>query len=70
MIGHLIQDHRLSRNFYKGIKGDNNVMIAAAAMNFKRMINKWVCHYGIFFPVFFKRVFNLLKHNIPKSAIL
>lgn len=41
-IGHLKQDHRLSRNFYKGIKGDNiNVMLAAAAMNFKRMINKW-----------------------------
>lgn len=32
-IGHLKQDHRLSRNFYKGIKGDNiNVMLAAAAM--------------------------------------
>ena len=41
-IGHLKQDHRLSRNFYSGIKGDNiNVMMAAAAMNFKRMINKW-----------------------------
>ena len=33
-IGHLKTDHRLSRNFYKGIKGDNiNVMLAAAAMN-------------------------------------
>ena len=41
-IGHLKADHRLSRNFYKGIKGDNiNVMLAAAAMNFKRMINIW-----------------------------
>jgi IS5 family transposase len=41
-IGHLKEDHRLSRNFYKGIKGDNiNVMLAAAAMNFKRMINIW-----------------------------
>jgi len=40
-IGHLKQDHRLSRNFYKRIKGDNNnVMLAAAAMNFKRMMNK------------------------------
>src|SRR5665213_1193426 len=37
-IGHLKQDHRLSRNFYKGIKGDNrNVMLAAAAMNFKSL---------------------------------
>lgn len=41
-IGHLKQDHRLSRNFYKGIKGDNiNVMLSAAAMNFKRMMNIW-----------------------------
>lgn len=41
-ISHLKQDHRLSRNFYKGIFGDNiNVMLAAAAMNFKRMMNKW-----------------------------
>jgi IS5 family transposase len=41
-IGHLKQDHRLSRNYYKGIFGDNiNVMLAAASMNFKRMMNKW-----------------------------
>ena len=41
-IGHLKADHRLSRNFYKGLKGDNiNVMLAAAAMNFKRIMNIW-----------------------------
>jgi len=41
-ISHLKTDHRLSRNFYRGICGDNiNVMLAAAAFNFKRMINKW-----------------------------
>ena len=41
-IGHLKQDHRLSRNYYSGIFGDNiNVLLAAAAMNFKRMMNKW-----------------------------
>ena len=33
--GHLKTDHRLNRNFYKGITGDNiNVMLAAAAFNF------------------------------------
>ena len=42
VIGHLKADHRLSRNFYKGIVGDNiNIMLAAAAFNFKRMMNKW-----------------------------
>ena len=39
-IGHLKQDHRLCRNYLKGIIGDNiNVILAAAGMNFKRVIN-------------------------------
>jgi IS5 family transposase len=42
VISHLKTDHRLSRNFYRGLFGDNiNVMLAAAAFNFKRMMNKW-----------------------------
>jgi Transposase DDE domain./Transposase domain (DUF772). len=41
-IGHLKSDHRLGRNFYKGLVGDNiNVMLAASAMNFKRRMNIW-----------------------------
>ena len=36
-IGHLKADHRLSHNFYKGVKGDAiNVLLVAAAYNFKR----------------------------------
>ena len=61
-IGHLKQDHRLSRNFYKGIKGDNiNVMLAAAAMNFKRMINKWKLNPLVFLAQLFQTVLRLLK---------
>ena len=42
VIGHLKQDYRLCRNYLKGITGDNmNVILAAAAMNFKRRINLW-----------------------------
>jgi IS5 family transposase len=42
VIGHLKSDYRLGRNFYKGIFGDNiNIMLAAAAFNFKRMYNKY-----------------------------
>ncbi len=53
VIGHLKSDHRLNRNFYKGIFGDNiNIMLAAAAFNFKRMMNKW------------KKSFFLLLKNI------
>jgi transposase, IS5 family len=43
IIGHLKTNYRMCRNFYKGIKGDNlNVLLAAAAMNFKRVINLWI----------------------------
>ena len=36
-IGHLKTDYRLGRNFYKGVLGDAiNLMLAAAAYNFKR----------------------------------
>lgn len=36
-IGHLKSNHRLGRNFYKGLTGDAvNILLAAAAYNFKR----------------------------------
>ena len=65
-IGHLKSDHRLSRNFYKGIFGDNiNVMLAAAAMNFKRMINKWKENPSLlFFVRWIKQQFYRLIENV------
>jgi IS5 family transposase len=40
VIGHAKSDHRLSRNFYKGLFGDGiNVLLAAAAFNFKKKMN-------------------------------
>lgn len=42
VIGHLKHNYRMLRNFLKGTFGDAvNVLLAAAAMNFKRMMNKW-----------------------------
>jgi IS5 family transposase len=42
VIGHLKSNYRLCRNYLKGIMGDNmNVILAAAAMNFKRRMNLW-----------------------------
>ena len=39
VIGHCKSDHRLGRNFYKGLFGDSvNVMLAAAAFNLKRVL--------------------------------
>ena len=50
IIGHLKSDHRLNRNFYKGIIGDNiNIMLAAMAFNFKRIINKWKNYFLLYF---------------------
>lgn len=44
VIGHCKADHRLGRNFYKGLFGDSiNVMLAAAAFNFKRAIRLLLC---------------------------
>jgi IS5 family transposase len=67
-IGHLKSDHRLSRNFYKGIFGDNiNVMLAAAAMNFKRMMNRWKANPPL---VIFVRWLNLCYKQIFLSEKL
>jgi IS5 family transposase len=42
VIGHLKSDYRMNRNFLKGIMGDEmNVLLSAAAMNFKRVMNLW-----------------------------
>jgi IS5 family transposase len=54
VIGHLKAEHRLNRNFYKGITGDNiNIMLCAAAFNFKRMMNKWKSSLRAFLQTIF-----------------
>lgn len=43
VIGHLKQDYRLLRNYLKGTVGDAiNLLLSAAAMNFKRVMNLWL----------------------------
>jgi IS5 family transposase len=67
-IGHLKEDHRLSRNYYKGIKGDNiNVMLAAAAMNFKRMMN---IYKKMFFDFFIRTIFIIQNLLLPKNIFI
>jgi IS5 family transposase len=64
IIGHLKQDHRLNRNFYKGIVGDNiNIMLAAAAFNFKRMMNKWKSSFWHFFQNILQKFFDLVLNQ-------
>lgn len=64
VIGHVKADHRLGRNFYKGIVGDaTNILMAAAAFNFKRMINKWKASVlGFFFNGL--KTFKILCDNL------
>jgi len=63
-IGHIKSDHRLARNFCKGIVGDNiNVMLAAAAMNFKRVMNKWKQQINIFIESLIQFVMQFLFPN-------
>ncbi len=70
-IGHLKADHRLSRNYYSGIFGDNiNVMLATAAMNFKRMMNKWRINPLAFFLVQIKIFSYWLRRTFTQSYSL
>jgi IS5 family transposase len=58
-ISHLKSDHRLGRNFYKGTPGDAiNIMLAAAAFNFKRAMRVllWLITKGGFIPVKTKQI--------------
>jgi transposase, IS5 family len=49
-IGHLKNDHRLYKNLYKGIFG-NNINVLLATMNFKRMMNKWNKKSSLYFCI-------------------
>lgn len=70
VIGHLKTDHRLGRNFYKGIVGDNiNIMLAAAAFNFKRMMNKWKTSLFGFFKNMLIQVNILILNWISRTKI-
>ncbi len=62
IIGHIKADHRMRRNFYKGVVGDNiNIMLAAAAFNFKRMMNKIKSSFCVLFNKIIYSCFNLFK---------
>lgn len=62
VISHVKHDHRMIRNFYKGIAGDNiNILLSAAAFNFKRMMNKWKQAFLRFLQNLIA-VFNLIGH--------
>ena len=62
VIGHLKTDNRLSRNFLKGVIGDaTNVMLAAAAFNFRKWMRKLKNFFGLFYKNFELNIFRFLK---------
>lgn len=69
VIGHLKQDYRLCRNYLKGIKGDNiNLIMAAAAMNFKRRINLWRTEAMRRWLLIYIRLINISRIFMPQFA--
>lgn len=70
IIGHIKADHRLNRNFYKGVVGDNiNIMLAAAGFNFKRMTNKWKASFWHFFQSIQICIKNLFYPQIELNSL-
>lgn len=66
VIGHLKYDYRMIRNYLKGTIGDEmNVMLAAAAMNFKRVMNlsKQRC------VQFILNILNVFRNEISSSFL-
>lgn len=71
VIGHLKTDHRVARNFYKGIKGDEtNILLAAAAFNFKRMMNKWKQSIFSFFQNCILQILSFFQPPFENSDML
>lgn len=63
-IGHLKSDHRLRRNFYKGVFGDTvNLLLAAAAYNFKRAMRT------LFLRLFEQLRLILISCNTPQMIV-
>ncbi len=72
VIGHLKSDHRLCRNYYARVFGDNiNVMLSAAAFNFKRAMRHLfaLLRPGIFQPLCDMLLILLPVNRIPAVAV-
>lgn len=71
IIGHLKSDHRMLRNYLKGTEGDDmNILLAAAAFNYKKLLNQWRFIFGLIFRAFNKLISRsyLLKCSITSMC--
>ena len=66
VIGHLKTDYRMARNFLKGVIGDSiNLMLAAAAFNFKKLMRKLKTFFGLFYKNTEQLIFRFLEFILP-----
>lgn len=67
LIGHLKYDHRLIKNYLKGTIGDAmNLMLAASAMNFKRVMNLWKQRLSTFLDFIIEIMLRHFTLNLSK----
>jgi len=70
VIGHLKSDYRLCRNYLKGILGDQiNVILAAAAMNFKRVMNLWRTEAISSWQLVYNFILYVLQFLLPNPKV-
>ena len=63
VIGHLKSNYRMGRNYLKGVVGDQiNVLLAAAAMNFKRVINLWTTEANFRWKLIYIYIVNIYQN--------
>ena len=70
VIGHLKHDYRMIRNYLKGTVGDEiNVMLSAAAMNFKRVMNLWRTEAITSWQLVYNFIIYGLQFLLPKLKV-
>ena len=71
VIGHLKHDYRLIRNYLKGASGDAiNLMLSAAAMNFKRVINLWLTEANYCWQLIWNLIANIYWQFFAQNSKL
>lgn len=62
VIGHVKSDHRMLRNFLKGVQGDKiNAILAGAAFNFKKALNEIKAFVFFYLNLWFNKCFQKIQ---------
>ena len=68
VIGHLKQDHRMSRNYLLDVEGDQvNTLLAAAGFNFRKMLQRLKAEALDVFYFFWKMLLSNIKMEYKLS---